>query len=215
IARRDIFRPLVRSSRKGGADTEVSSPTASVRRKAGSPLSEAPKLIAGPPLPTEKAPDPLADLVLTGVIEVDGRLEALLETISTRRGEYVAVDEYFAGFRVVSIEAKSVLLVKDGTEYTLSMGSKELSEPISLSIAVSPSPMPLVQSSQAQRYSAEGRGSGGEMMDGQFGEDMLAWAERQPLSSLERMYQQYGAYMSPEQRQQAERYLEDRRRRGR
>jgi hypothetical protein len=48
-----------------------------------------------------------------------------------------------------------------------------------------------------------------------FGNEMLSWAESMSLPELERLYSQYGDYLSPQQRAQAEAYLQERRARGR
>ncbi|HJN14121.1 MAG TPA: hypothetical protein QGH10_01455, partial [Armatimonadota bacterium] len=201
IAQRDIFRPLVKAERVAGGDGSG----------AGSTSGQAAAKPATTPAPPAEPADPMADLALTGVVEVDRKLQALIEKVSTRSGEFVAVGGEFDGFRLASISIDAVELERDGRRHTLRMGEKELDETPSGPIATSEKP----EETAGQATPGRGPSMGSGPTSGDFGGDMLAWAERQPLSTLERMHRQYSSYMSPDQRRQSEEYLESRRRRGR
>ncbi len=206
IAERNVFRPLVsppRQSEEGEVPGGLVAGTA-----VGAQEEDTRAQSAGPGGTT----DPLAGLALTGITQVGDRLRALLEHVSTRTGRYVSVGEEFRGFRVVDIRADSVVLEKDGKQGTLSMGAKRLSletqakpAPMTEKVedAPAPTPKPTAPPDRAR-----------EMREG-FGEEMLSWAESMSLPELERMYSQYGDYLSPQQRAQAEAYLRERRARGR
>jgi len=212
ITQRDLFRPLVKAPKTAGGGGALG-PAASAAGSAVAAKAEQGKSgTSGAAQP----PDPLADLALTGVIEVGDRLQALIEKVSTRTGRYVSINEDFEGFRVVSIGVDSVVLERAGRQHTLAMGQKQFGEraasaPASASTASeAPKPGPSASSSA----SSPGAPRGGGMMGG-FGGDILAWAESQSLPDLERMYAQYGSMMSPEDRARAEAYLESRRARER
>jgi hypothetical protein len=103
------------------------------------------------------------------------------------------------------------VLEKDGKQHTLHMGGSELADD-SAGDVVAAAPKP---SSSERRPSAPSGPVGGDMpVPEEFGEDMLSWAESMSLGELERLYVQYGDYLSPEQRAQADAYLEQRRARG-
>jgi len=207
IGQRDIFRPLVRipKAAAGGAGDGAPAP--------GTPKATAPTLGRGPAGGVPRPGDPLADLALTGVVQVGGRLQVLIEKVSTRTGRYVALNEEFEGFRVVLIGESSAVLDRAGKQYTLTMGSKQLPEQAAAAPAGgAASAAPSVASSPPR--SSPVRPPGGTMGGG-FGGDMLAWAESRSLAELEGMYAQYGAYLSPEDRARAQEYLESRRRRER
>jgi len=201
IVKRDVFRPLVKAKRVEGSDGPG----------AGSTSGPAVAKPATTPTPSVEPPDPVGDLALTGVVEVDRKLQALIEKVSTRVGEFVAVGEEFDGFRVASISIDAVALERDGRSYTLRMGEKELDETPSGSTATSEKP----EEAAPRPTPGSGGPMGSMQISGEFGGDMLAWAERQSVSTLERMHRQYSSYMSPEQRRQSEEYIESRRRRGR
>lgn len=202
IVERDVFRPLVVAARAAGTG------------EGGGKSRSAPTGGRSPGKPSEpgKPADPLADLALTGVVQAGQDLQALIERVSTRVGRYVRVGDEIDGFRVAEIREESVLLEKDGTRQTLRMGDKELPE------APSSVPSDANAGSQAggqggQQTPGPSGPSGGMTIPGEFGDDMLKWAERTPLSQIERMYDRYSGYMSPEQRRQADEYIQDRRRR--
>jgi hypothetical protein len=206
IVERNVFRPLV-SAPRGPEGVEAPSVLASDE--------ELPRNRAGAAADAEtraQPPDPLADLALTGITQVGERLRALLEKVSTRTGRYVSVGEEFHGFRVVEIQADSVVLEKDGEQQTLSMGAKRLSP------GTDERPAPAAKTTEDAQVQTPKpvapRGRPPEMGEG-FGPDMLAWAENMSLRDLERAYAQYSDFLSPEQRAQAEEYLQQRRARGR
>jgi hypothetical protein len=152
-------------------------------------------------------------LALTGITQVGDRLRALLERVSTGTGRYVSVGEEFHGFRVVEIQADSVVLEKDGQQGTLSMGAKRVSS----ETQQRPKPAATKKVEDAQTRTslpAPPSRRARDVREG-FGEEMLSWAESMSLPELERMYSQYGDYLSPQQRAQAETYLQERRARGR
>ncbi len=207
IADRNIFRPLLLPP-KEPQETETPGPEAADQPVAPPGQDGRP---SGTP-PTGK-PDPMADLALTGITQVGERLRALLEHVPTRVGRYVSVGDEFRGFRVVDIRGDSVVLEKDGQQHVLSMGARRLS-PETQGTAE-----PTAKRAEATRALAAPRprapsGPPPEMREG-FGEEMLSWAESMSLPELERTYSQYGDYLSPEQRAQAEAYLQQRRARGR
>jgi hypothetical protein len=210
IARRDLFRPLARAPKSAEA------PSGSGEGGLGGARQTQPA-----PEPSANAPgaarpaDPLADLALTGVVQVGNRLQVLIEKVSARTGRYVALNEEFEGFRVVLIGQNSAVLERGGKQYTLRMGSKELPDRPGAAPATSPAPSATSESSgpaSASRPPSVGARSGGRAG---FTGDMLSWAESQSLADLERMYGQYGRYLSPHDRARAEEYLNQRRARER
>lgn len=202
IVERSPFKPLVTAPRaaegggNGGGPAETANPT---------PQNSSPREPAGPAAP----PDPLADLALTGVVEIGRELRALLENVKTHVGDYVGVGEEFSGFRVVEIRETEVELEKDGKRHTLRMGDKKLPAGPSSSSSSAPT--------EKAATGASGRPRGGPGLGGpptgEFGEDMLKWAEKMPLRQLEQFYSAYSGQLSPTERKQAEEYLEQRRRR--
>jgi hypothetical protein len=207
IADRNVFRPLVLPPKES---QEPEAPELEAADQPAAPPGERGR--ASATSPTGK-PDPMAGLALTGITQVGERLRALLEHVPTRVGRYVSVGDEFHGFRVVDIRGDSVVLGKDGQQHTLSMGARRLSpetqgtaEPTAKKVEgihAPTSPRPLAPT-----------GPPAGMREG-FGEEMLSWAESMSLPELERVYSQYGDYLSPQQRGQAEAYLQQRRARGR
>jgi hypothetical protein len=210
IAQRDLFRPLAKAPKSAEAPSGSGPGGPGGARR----IEPAVKPLASAPGASQPA-DPLADLALTGVVQVGKRLQVLIENASAGTGQYVALNEEFEGFRVVLIGPSSAVLERGGKQYTLRMGSKELPVRPNAAPATSPVPSALSQSSRPESTS-EGpqfRGRGGGM--GGFAGDMLSWAESQSLADLERMYGQYGRYLSPQDRARAEEYLNQRRARER
>jgi hypothetical protein len=122
IDERDLFRPLVTAPKAaeagaggGAGETKGGSGTKSGGPGAGGPGSTH----SGPP-------DPTADLALTGVIETTDGLRALIEQISTRQGDFVAVGEVAFGLVVKAISADSVTMSQGDKTYDLRLGAKEL-----------------------------------------------------------------------------------------
>jgi len=206
IAERNIFRPLVVAPK--GPQGAPAPPSTKANEggagKPGSPPSGNPKGGGGPPRP----PDPVADLALTGVIEIGGQLQALIERISTRLGRYLAIGEEIDGFRLKNIQPTSVVLEKRGKEYTLRMGDKELPAGPSASAPSAPPPGGPPGPGPPRAGPRSRRQFGGEM-------DMMRWADRMSLDQVERMYGTYKDRMTPEQRARAEEYLQRRRAQGR
>jgi len=137
IGERDLFRPLVAAPKSaegagGGGETK-----GGVAAKAGAKAgTNAPP--GGPPRP----PDPTADLALTGIIETTDGLRALVEQISTRRGEFVAPGEQAFGFTVKTISAGVVTLAQGPRTYDLRLGAKEMPsvEPTAAAPSATPTP---------------------------------------------------------------------------
>ncbi|MGQ9731993.1 MAG: hypothetical protein ACUVX8_12070, partial [Candidatus Zipacnadales bacterium] len=84
------------------------------------------------------SPNPTADLALTGIIETTDGLRALIEKMSTRQGEFVAVGEPVFGFVLQNITADEVTLSQGGHEYKLRLGEKEI-QPVPVSEVAKPS----------------------------------------------------------------------------
>jgi hypothetical protein len=205
IADRNIFRPLV--VRPKGPEGAPSPPSTVAKTgpeagKAGNPASGK---AGGPGMPPRPL-DPLADLALTGVTEVGGRLQALIEHISTRLGQYVAVGERIDGFGLKSIQATSVVLEKGGKEYTLRMGAKEVPGGPSLTAPSTMSGPPGGFGPPGGRF----RGFGGPPDP----DMMLRFADRMSLEQVERMIGAFRDRMTPEQRARADAYLAKRRAQG-
>lgn len=110
IPERDIFKPLVASAAPKVNVPDVPSPTA---KRSQSP--------AMPQSPTE-------DLAMTGVVQAGGRLRVLITNVKTHESTYAAEGDTAFDFRVVKILAREVRLSKDGEQYTLKMGEKEIAE---------------------------------------------------------------------------------------
>lgn len=213
IIHRNLFRPLVVAPKPGRGAVETLGRISSAPQhpKANSELPKVPSVSAG-------QTDPVADLALTGVVEVGGKLWVLIERISTGAGEYVALNEEFEGFRIVLIGQSSAVLQRDGREYTLTMGSKQLPQTFPQVTAATSASSPRSTVHPGQAYSGDRTAQGDAVFSestGGFTGDLLSWAESQPLAELERMYERYGRYLSPEDRARAEAYLSARRARGR
>jgi len=203
IVERDVFGPLVAPSRASGAGEGGGE---------SGPLPAAERSARGERPEPEKPADPLADLALTGIVQAGQDLQALIETVSTRVGRYVRVGDEISGFRVAGIREGAVVLERDGTQYTLCMGDREL--PDTPGSAASQEHVGAQQTTgSTQPTGAPSGPPTGITASGEFGSDMLQWAERTPLPQLERMYDRYSGYVSPEQRRQADEYIQDRRRR--
>jgi hypothetical protein len=208
VAQRDIFRPLVRvpKAAEGGVGEGTPAP--------GTQKATAPTSGPGPAGSPPKPADPLADLALTGVVQVGGRLQVLIERISTRTGRYVALHEEFEGFRVALIGENSAVLERGGKQFTLLMGSRQLPDQAAAAPASGVATSAPATAASGPPVARSDRPFGGGMGGG-FSGDMLAWADSRSLPELESMYAQYGSYLSPEDRARAQEYLESRRRRER
>ncbi len=183
LTRRDVFKPLVSPPQDRAAldvPGEIPSPTGS-GRPSGTP--------SGPP-------DPTADLAMTGVVESDIGLKALIKNIKTGASVYAGIGETAFGLRVSNIEAKRVALAQGDETYMLAMGAKELPEKAAESGAASRPSEAAAPSQQAgERRGAPRPGFG-------------------PGETLRRL-EQYRGRMTPEQYQRARGYLEQRGRGGR
>lgn len=74
----------------------------------------------------EPAESPVKNLALMGVTQRGAEEEAWLVDISSRERQTVGEGDEAWGFRVQQIEPASVRLVRDGDEYTLILGEKEI-----------------------------------------------------------------------------------------
>ena len=125
IAERDLFRPLVTAPKSaeggGGGEAAAAGSGGSSATKAGAKPPGGP----GGPVPGGR-PDPTADLALTGIIETTDGLWALVEQISTKRGEFVAVGAMAFGMTVKEIQAGAITLVQGPRTYELKLGAKQI-----------------------------------------------------------------------------------------
>jgi hypothetical protein len=118
IGERDLFRPLVSAPKPsvgGGGEAGGSSAKAGGGTAAGAAATH-------PSAP----PDPTADLALTGIVETTDGLLVLVESISTKHGEFVGVGEQAFGFTVKSVGPDSVTLARGSQTYELRLGAKEI-----------------------------------------------------------------------------------------
>lgn len=67
-----------------------------------------------PPVPSTP-PDPLEDAVYSGSYTMGGKTTALIESRSTKQGDYVEEGDEWQGFRILSISPDEVLLSMNGT----------------------------------------------------------------------------------------------------
>jgi len=148
ISERNLFRPLVTAPKPagagaGGAQAGAGAPPST---KAGgqSPGGSRGPASAGPP-------DPTADLALTGIIETTDGLRALVEQISTRRGEFVAAGEQAFGLTVKAITAGAITLAQGPRTYELKLGAKEMPavQPAAVASAASATPSPSASSTSS------------------------------------------------------------------
>ena len=160
IASRNLFRPLV-AAPKAGQTTKASGKNAPGSAPPG------PKPAGPQPAPTGRSvspPDPAADLALTGIVETSSGLRALIEQLSTRKGQYVAVGETVFGFTVRVIRPKSVTVAQGPKTYELRLGDK-VAEPRSMPAAASgPAPAARAEGAPA-REPQEEEGDTGEGSD--------------------------------------------------
>jgi hypothetical protein len=139
IAERNLFRPLVVAPKSGGGEAAAGGAAAK-----GGPAS-APK--GGAPTPGGAAkggppPDPTADLALTGIIETTDGLRALIEKLSTRQGDFVAVGDQVFGFTLKAIAAGSVTLAQGSRTHELKLGAKEIASAAAPAAPAPPTPGP-------------------------------------------------------------------------
>ena len=173
IGERDLFRPLVavpKAAEGGGGGGEAKGGPGGAGGKAGGKggPNAAP---GGPPRP----PDPTADLALTGIIETTDGLRALVEQISTRKGEFVAVGEQAFGFTVKALEAKAITLAQGPRTYELTLGAKEMPSVEPAAVASAPSPTPSPSASPAPSSPPSGMPDFGGMSSDQRRQAFQDW----------------------------------------
>jgi len=180
VTERNMFKPLVSPPQDN----------VSLNVPAGIPSATS----RGPSSPP-KPRDPTADLAMTGVVESDNRLRALIKNINTGASVYAGVGETAFGLRVTSIRAKRVMVAQADETYVLAMGAKEIPQDDAGSGAAASSAATAAAAGagEAQRPGRPGFGPPGDMM---------------------RRLDQYRGRMTSEQYQRARRYLEERSRRG-
>ena len=113
VTQRNVFQPLLSEPRETASLTvpsEIPSPRTSNRPSARAP----------------QPPDPTKDLAMTGVVESDAGLKALIKNTQTGASVYAAMGELAFDLRVAGIEAKRTTLARGDREYTLEMGAKEV-----------------------------------------------------------------------------------------
>jgi len=115
VTERNVFKPL------------VSLPQEHVALAVPADLPSATGAARTPPR-SSSPPSPTADLAMTGVVESDAGLMALIKNIRTGASAYAGIGEAAFGLRVVSIEAKRITLAQGDETYTLDMGAKEIPE---------------------------------------------------------------------------------------
>lgn len=129
IAERNIFRPV----KLGSGASGVPAPP----KGSGAP-PDAPPSQPGPPpqmpgMPGGGRPpggggdtsEVKKNLAFTGVVETPSGMHALLENISSKETSYVAEGGNAFGCRVVTISDRSVILDKDGSQFSLTMGENK------------------------------------------------------------------------------------------
>jgi hypothetical protein len=111
ISGRNIFAPLASDARE-----EKPKPASGGTKSTSSDASEAP-------------PDPMADIALTGIVQIGGELTALVENIKTGGGDFGAEGEEVMGFRLAAIRRGEIeLRGPDGKMHTVKMGGKEIAD---------------------------------------------------------------------------------------
>jgi hypothetical protein len=87
-----------------------------------------------PPMPPA---DPLADTVYAGSVTVDGQTTALIESRSTREGDYVAAGGQWRNFQVVSVSREELTLDVNGVTRSLPVSDTMNIVPLTASAPVS------------------------------------------------------------------------------
>lgn len=122
ISERNLFRPLVVAPKSG---TSVGAPLGSGKSGGSGSATKSQEGSIRPSAPPTPS-DPTADLALTGIIETTDGLRALVEQISTRKGDFVGVGDQVFGFTVKSIEPGMVTLAQGPKTYVLRLGAKNI-----------------------------------------------------------------------------------------
>ncbi len=140
VTEQNVFMPLLSPPRDEVAlavPAEIPSPTGA--------RSSAPR----------PAPDPTIDLAMTGVVESNGGLMALIKNIRSDDSVYAGVDDSAFGLQVAAIEAKQVTFAQGEETYTLAMGEKDVPEK-----GAAASSRPATASRPASATAASGGGEG-------------------------------------------------------
>jgi hypothetical protein len=86
------------------------------------------------PAPPVPSVDPLSDTVYAGSMTIDGNTFALLESRSTKRGEYLGAGASWQGFKVVSITPQQVTLAVSGSDRMLAVSDAFNAVPLNASV---------------------------------------------------------------------------------
>jgi hypothetical protein len=174
IGERDLFRPLVAAPKSAGGAGGAGETKGGAGTKAGGKAGpNTPP--GGPPRP----PDPTADLALTGIIETTDGLRALVEQISTRKGEFVAPGERAFGFTVKTIAAGVITLAQGPKTYDLRLGAKEMPT-VEPAAAAAPSSAPTPSASSSPSGPPSGMPDFGGMSSDQRRQAFQNWWNNMP-----------------------------------
>lgn len=125
IARRNLFAPLRQSQNTSPADGGAKNPRNNKQaQKGGRNLPTLPPALVAVPSGANPA-ELRKNLAYTGMVEVGGATQALLENLQTKETRFVGQGESAFGCRVVSISARSVALDAGGMPFTLSIGENK------------------------------------------------------------------------------------------
>jgi hypothetical protein len=119
IFERNLFKPIgpgaSPSGKTGGGSAQVGP---------SKPMSGMPAL---PPMPKSGGDigETRKNLAYTGMVELPGGPQALIENISGKETAWKKVGESAFGCRVVSISERSISMEKDGTPFNLSIGENK------------------------------------------------------------------------------------------
>ncbi len=162
--------------------------------------AEPPESFPSPTQPRTQADEqaqkgPTDDLALTGVVEGPDGLQALIENIETGAGQYLSIGEEVEGLKLVGIALDRVTLVGQGQTYELVKGAKEIQEEAA------------AQPTAVEKPKAEPKP---QVPKGAL--DLSKVPRGLGSSKLREMYNRYKHLLTPEQRQQAEEYIQQRER---
>lgn len=150
-----------RSTHRVAIVNATSTPSRLTARSYGSSIREGlfsapqPKADPAPVVPTVRAQtavvppaapvDPLGDAEYSGSITVDGKTTALIQSRSTREGDYVAAGGQWHGLRIVSVTPQSLTVMVNGGPRTLPVSDSFNLVPLSASaVGGQPSGVPAV-----------------------------------------------------------------------
>ncbi len=77
--------------------------------------------MARPIVPPIPQPDPLADAIYSGSVTVDGKTMALIESRSSRQGQYVAAGDRWQNLEILAITPASITMSVNGAQRALAV----------------------------------------------------------------------------------------------